>query len=296
MMKKVVCAALICALMLCGTVALGENIVTAESLLAGNDLGRCLSMGQYTRQYVSYYDAAGEVCGYNDIIYKRDGMGYNTLVIYPANDGQDGVGAELTGGNFYATFEAGVPTYDLYASPAYATAGSQLTISPGAYIAYPAMHEGLELKGDDAGNYVVTAALKGDKCDQSVVAANGHDVTAADTVYNEFVYDHDTMALLSETLYYERDGVRRVCEYTTYEYGVDGSVYEQYASGADMRTLSVVLEPGTPNQAKMSFNVRADGKVRFNMNAVLYSDEACTQAVQSEGDCAAFTQETYYAR
>lgn len=293
-MKKIVCAGLICALLMCGC-ALGEAEVTAEALLEGNSLSACLSGGEYTREYIEYYDAEGNVRDYNDVIYRRGDAGYTMLLTYPEDGGQS-VGGMLVGGNYYATISDGVPTYTLYATRTYAQAGSELAIGEGAYIAYPALNEGLELSVNEDGDYVVTASISADKCDQEVVAGHGHDCAPNETVYDEYVYDAQTRALLSERLYYLRGDEQIVCELTTYEYGADGAAYEEYAPAEGARPLRLVINPGQSNSVELSYTIAGDGFVNFLLaeGDGLYSDAECTQPVDAQGAAEAFDQDTYY--
>ena len=293
-MKKIVCAWLACALLL-GGCALCEAEVTAESLLEGNSLGTCLSSGTYTREYVEYYDAQGNVRDYNDIIYKRGDTGYTMLLIYPAESGQS-VSGMLVGGNYYVNIADGVPTYTLYALRTYAQAGAELTIGEGAYIAYPALNDGLELSVAENGDYVVTARISADKCDQDVVAAHGHDAAAGETVYDEYTYDAQTLQLKRERLYYLRGDEQRVCEVTTFEYDADGATFEQYAPTDGARTLRLVIDPGQSDSVELSYSVTDSGFINFILaeGGALYADEQCTQPVDAQGAAESFTQDTYY--
>ena len=293
-MKKFVCAWLACALLLCGC-ALGEAEVTAELLLEGNSLGTCLSSGTYTREYVEYFDADGNVRDYNDVIYKRGETGYTMLLTYPENSGQS-VGGMLVGGNYYININDGVLTYMLYATRTYAQAGSELAIGEGAYIAYPALNEGLELSVAENGDYVVTASISADKCDQDVVAAHGHDAAANEIVYDEYTYDAQTLMLKSERLYYMRGDEQRICEVTTFDYDVDGEAFEEYVPTEGARALKLVINPGKSDSVELNYTITDSGFVNFILaeGGVLYSDEECTQPVDAQGASESFTQDTYY--
>lgn len=293
-MRKFVCALLACALLICGC-ALAESEVTAESLLEGNSLSACLNTGTYTREYVEYYDAEGNVRDYNDVIYKRGDTGYTMLLTYPEDSGQS-VGGMLVGGNYYVNIEGDVLTYMLYATRTYAQAASELTIGEGAYIAYPALNEGIELSTAENGDYVVTARISADKCDQDVVAAHGHDAAANETVYDEYTYDAQTRMLKSERLYYMRGDEQRVCEVTTFEYDVDGAAYEQYVPVDGARALKLVINPGQSDSVELNYTITDSGYVNFILadGGALYSDEECTQQIDAQGAAESFAQDTYY--
>ena len=294
-MKKLTACVLAALLMLTCVCALADDTVTAEGLLNGNGLRSSLDKGTYMREYVEYYDADGNVYDYNDIIYKRGETGYNMLMVYPENSGES-VGAMLVGGNFYVEIENGIPSYTLYASAAYEDATAEMEIGDEAYTAYPAFNDGtLALSETDDGGYVVTAQIPAEKCDQNVVASNGHDAAQGEIVYDQYTYDSDK-ALVSEELYYMRDNEKVVCEKITFEYDIDGNIYEQYAQSVGTREIAVVLNPGKDSEKRITFSISDNGNINFAMGAssALYADAACTQAVESSGDGASFTQAEYY--
>lgn len=293
-MKKKIAALIAAILMLTCACALADDVVTAESLLAGNGLKASLERGDYMREYAEYYDADGEMYDYNDIIYKCGASGYNMLIVYPEDSGAS-VGATLVGGNYYVTIEDGVPSYTLYASATYAEAGSELEVGEDAYTAYPAFNDGLQMTRNAEGEYVVTAQIAADKCDQTVVADHGHDAAENDVIYDEYTYDAD-LNLKSEEIYYLRDGDKRLCERITFEYNADGTVYEQYAQSVGTRTITVVLNPGRDDEHRMEFAISDSGSVHFVLGTggVLYADAAFSAAVPSEGDGASYNQSEYY--
>ena len=295
-MKKLTACVLAALLMLTCVCAFADDTVTAEELLNGNGLRASLVKGTYMREYVEYYDAEGNVYDYNDIIYKRGETGYNMLMVYPENSGES-VGAMLVGGNFYVEIENGIPSYTLYASTSYEDATAEMEISDEAYTAYPAFNDGTRVLSEtEDGGYVVTAQIPAEKCDQNVVAANGHDAAEGEIIYDQYTYDSDK-SLVSEELYYMRDDEKVLCEKITFEYDTDGTVYEQYAQSVGTREIAVVLNPGKDTEKSITFSISDSGNVTFVMGSsgALYADAACTQAVESSGDGASFTQSEYYA-
>ena len=296
-MRKLICAVLLCALLVACGGALAADEPTAEALLAGNSLSLCLGRGEYTREYVEYLDAEGNVCDYNDIIYRCGESGYTMLLAYPVDSGAQ-VEAMLVGGNYYATLRSGETAYVLYASRTYADAGSELALGADAYIAYPALNEGLELAAGEDGGYVVTARLSAAMCDQNAITQGGHDVAADETVYQEFYYDI-ALNLTGEALYYMRDGEKRLCERTAFTYDAGGDEYARYTAALDAepREITVVLAPGQEGETRMTYAVAGDATLSFVLGegGRLFADELCTQEVPAQGAADDFTQDTYYA-